>query len=417
MKYDFLLVLLVVSLSGNPAVFTILAKEPLYVCTLIVFVLYWWAFRPAPVHINMRVLVMFIGFLTLFALHYLTFGSLVLMASMGFIVMLLIAFLAVQLIPNFFTKYISVMAWLAILSLFFHVPRLIGINMPGIFSFLKSPDGGPNYSHIYIHNFHWIAENTRNSGFFWEPGAFAGYLVIALLLVLVSKQISTSKWKIIALIAALLSTQSTTGYVAGFILFSYWQVSKYRGRSSGGLDYRLILIPFLITGIFGVAVYSYDKVSFLGEKIESQYEDSIEGTHNSNVNRFGNLMYDMAFFLDRPLIGWGATPQTRFSVDPELAEFVAGQGNGLSAFLVKFGLIGFILFFYSFYKNLKSMTRSTKETLVYTLPVLMLLMGEQFLNYPFFFTLVFVSTSTILRVDNLRENLSSQTYTSIETQK
>lgn len=63
------------------------------------------------------------------------------------------------------------------------------------------------------------------------------------------------------------------------------------------------------------------------------------------------------------------------------------------------------------------MTHLTKQSLVFTIPVLMLLMGEQFLNYPFFFTLAFVSTSTILRVDNLRENLSSQTYTSIAIQK
>lgn len=415
MKYDSLLVLLVVSISGNPALFTLLEREPLYVCTLIIFIIYWLFVRPIPLRINKRTALIFLGLGTLFALHYLAFGSIVLMASMGFMVILLIAFFAVKLIPDFFRKYISVMAWLGVLSLIFHIPRLLGVNMASIFSFLRSPGGGPNYSHIYIHNFHYV-EEMRNSGIFWEPGAFAGYLVIALLLVLAHKHTPTNKWKVIVLIAALVSTQSTTGYMAGFFIFSYWQLSKYRGRSVGGLDYRFIIIPFLMGLIITASIYSYSSIAFLGEKIEHQISESLNEEHNYRFNRFGNYLYDIDFLMDRPLTGWGASPQTRVSVDPELADFIDGQGNGLSGFLVKFGLIAFFVYFYSLFKNLKSMTHSTNQALILTVPILMLLMGEQFLDYALFLTLAFVSTSSNLRVNNLSGNLDQQIFTNNEKQ-
>lgn len=416
MKYDFLLVLLVVSISGNPALFTLLEREPLYVCTLIIFIIYWLFVKPIPLRLNKRTALIFLGLGTLFALHYLAFGSIVLMASMGFMVILLIAFFAVKLIPDFFRKYISVMAWLGVLSLIFHIPRLLGVNMASIFSFLRAPGGGSNYSHIYIHNFHYV-EEMRNSGIFWEPGAFAGYLVIALLLVLAHKHTPTSKWKVIVLIAALVSTQSTTGYMAGFFIFSYWQLSKYRGRSVGGLDYRFIIIPFLMGLIITASIYSYSSIAFLGEKIEHQISESLNEEHNYRFNRFGNYLYDIDFLMDRPLTGWGASPQTRVSVDPELADFIDGQGNGLSGFLVKFGLIAFFVYFYSLFKNLKSMTHSTNQALILTVPILMLLMGEQFLDYALFLTLAFVSTSSNLSVDNIRRNLSSKIYPSFEKQQ
>lgn len=416
MKYDFLLVLLVVNISGNSALYTILEREPLYVCSLIIFILYWLVVRPVAVRINMRFALMFLGLLTLFALHYLTFGSMVLMASMGFMVILLIAFFAVKLIPDFFRKYISVMAWLGVLSLIFHIPRLLGVNMANIFSFLKAPNGGPNYSHIYIHNFHYVDE-MRNSGIFWEPGAFAGYLVIALLLVLAHKHTPTSKWKVIVLIAALVSSQSTTGYMAGLFLFSYWQLSKYRGRSVGGLDYRFIIVPFLMGLIVTASIYSYSNITFLGEKIEHQISESLNEEHNYRFNRFGNYLYDIEFFMERPLTGWGANPQTRVSVDPELAEFIDGQGNGLSGFLVKFGLFAFFMYFYCLYKNLKSMTHSSNQALILIIPVLMLLMGEQFFDYALFLTLAFVSTSSNFRVDNLKRTINPQIYPSIEKQQ
>ena len=64
---------------------------------------------------------------------------------------------------------------------------------------------------------------VRSSGMFWEPGAYAGYLVLALLLIALKNGKFTPgayKKESFWIVMALISTQSTTGYLILLLTFT-----------------------------------------------------------------------------------------------------------------------------------------------------------------------------------------------------
>jgi hypothetical protein len=100
------------------------------------------------------------------------------LASIGFIINISIAFLNIKNIKNFSQIYIKIIYFISLISLFFYFLYIA--------TDLKF---GVRLNEISYHNFfyHYKLEGLnyfRNSGPFWEPGAFAGYLVLALFLIL-----------------------------------------------------------------------------------------------------------------------------------------------------------------------------------------------------------------------------------------
>lgn len=221
-KVPYLLCLLTIVVSGNPAV-NLIGKETVYIGTLAIFIGYWFI---KSLRLNRHFLPLFFLFAIISLIHVLLFGTVVIVASLGFLIKLSIAILAVGLIANFPSQYVRVMYILALISLAFYIPVQLGIDLPQLLSPLRIPmESG--ISHIGIHNFHILDVKSRNSGMFWEPGAFAGYLVLALLFLLANKNDRSVKKKTVLTIA-LLTTQSTTGYLAFFILiFIYVFQNKF----------------------------------------------------------------------------------------------------------------------------------------------------------------------------------------------
>lgn len=369
-------------ISGNPAVF-ILNREVVYIVSFLIFFSFW---LKKPLYIHKESIYLFCFFIILLFIHLISFGSIVLMSSIGFLLKLGIAFLTVRLIPDFFEKYINILFYLAVISLAFYIPTLLGINMEGVFSFLKLPLANSDISHIGIHNFQQSSE-TRNSGLFWEPGAFAGYLVLALYFIVIGTAGRVKKWKIITLIIALLTTQSTTGYLAGFILLVFWPIRSGHMKQS---YMRIVISIFVLGGIVLIAFIVFHEFSFLGEKIAQQIENALIAGKGYQITRFGNFIYDLQFIAQRPFGGWGANPETRFYLDSELAEFISGQGNGLTGFAVKFGLIALIIYFTYLYRGLRFTTQSSISASMGCILISLLLMGEQFLNFPIFLALAFL---------------------------
>ena len=121
-----------------------------------------------------------------------------------------------------------------------------------------------------------------------------------------------------------------------------------------------------------------------------QVASAIAHDEASRVNRVGNLIYDLEWIADKPALGWSATPETRLSNDSETAELVAGQGNGLTGFAVKFGLVGLFIFLAFFAYGTRRISGSLSTTLFGIVVVCVLLNGEQFLGFPLFLTLMFV---------------------------
>lgn len=385
-RFYFFLTFLVITISGNPAM-GILGKEIVYIGTFIIFLIYGW-FNPR--ELEGHDVFVLATFTFILIAHLMIFGPMVFAASIGFMIKLGIALLAVRLIPEFPRHYVSAMYILACLSLVFYIPVQLGIDLAGLLSTIRIPLGDTEIVHIGIHNFHIPDERGRNCGIFWEPGAFAGYLVLALFFLVRDGQTKTviSKQGLV-LIAALLTTQSTTGYLA-FIILSVYYVYKVCIVLVEDMDARLLALPLLVALLILGGLVVFKQIPFLGEKINIQVESTMAQDDVSRINRFGNFLYDLDSIAKRPLLGWSANPQTRLSTYSEIIDLISGQGNGLTGFIVKFGFVGLCLFIGIFAYNTRRLTGSTSAALFGIAIVCVLLNGEQFLGFPIFLSLMFL---------------------------
>ena len=187
-----------------------------------------------------------------------------------------------------------------------------------------------------------------------------------------------NKWKCIVIIAALLSTQSTGGYMSfGIIIMTYFAISM---KSKA----KYIILPLAIIG----AIYAYFNLTFLSKKFESQNERASElewGEYSST--RMGTLMFDLYYISKHPLVGNGLHERTRLADHPILVEMltsgdVAAAGNGFSDTIAKWGLIYVLVFALIFNKTNKDSALSSR--LCFLLLICLILQGEAFMNYPLF---------------------------------
>jgi hypothetical protein len=220
---------------------------------------------------------------------------------------------------------------------------------------------------------------------FWEPGAFGAYIVLALLFRQACK-LKLRSWQLACLWLALLTTLSTAAFLAGFVVLAWWLHSVVSARDSGTL---LILSPWLFVGFAFLAYTFFFEASFMAEKIAYQYDRAVNGGHLHQINRIGNLFYDLELIMERPLLGWSAYLQTRTDFDRYAIDFFSGQGNGLSGFVTNFGILGASVFFFYSAKRFWTTGNDYFGVAYFIATVAILLTGQKLLNYPIFLMLPF----------------------------
>lgn len=373
-----ILTFIVIAISGNPAIL-MFGKELTYSFVFMILLAKWMR---KPVQIERSAIYFLLIICSLVLVHLHTFGSQALMSGIGFLITVAIGVLAATVINGFYIKYVRVMAVLACISLVFYIPNIFGVDLSTLLSFMHIPiatrEGFDSIRHIGIHNFH-IKSETRNSGMFWEPGAFAGYLVLALFLAIVYRRTSLiSRWHVIALIAGLITTQSTMGYIAGLVVMIFYMVDRFPQRLR---TVHFLSVPLIVTvGIF--FIYSaVTQLEFIGEKIQEQIFKTQSGIGYYEINRFGNILYDYDFIREKPLAGWSGNPETRYSLDHDVIEKVAAQGVALTGFWVKYGALGWGALFVGLYITKWGEYKPIRGIFL-VLTFFVLLVGEQYTGYP-----------------------------------
>jgi hypothetical protein len=384
---DRIIVLAIIVISGHP-VLALLPKEVLYLVPAVLLAFYASIRHPRFTHRDLALVAVF-SLLSL--VHFASFGGDVLSASFGFLVRLALALLALRAVPEFHRHYTTCMSALALLSFVFFVPVRAGIDLPHLLAPLRIPMGGSAMVHIGIHNFHAADEVRRNCGIFGEPGMFAGYLNLALLLALGETGVAARR-KQVVLIVAILTTQSTTGYIALSLALIIRALSK-RLAATGRLGY-LTAIPAAAI-VAATAWIAYDTLPFMKEKILQQYAETINAADAANINRIGNLLFDLDYIQKRPVAGWSPRHATRRSLDADILELAEGQGNGLSGFAVKFGLVGLIVYCWAVYGVFHGKYGSVGLGVAAVCVIAMLLTGEQFLDGPVFLSLMFLPDAPV----------------------
>lgn len=374
-------VALLVMISANPAVYAF-PKEAVLLSAL-AFIVIGWARAGIPLRRSDAIPIA--AFTAISACHLLLFGMDVMTSSVGFLVRVLIAVFAVRLTPEFAKNFVDVMVGIAAVSLMFFLPEQLGVNLSDATAPFRVGVDGMAARHIGIHNFLIPGEEGRNAGMLGEPGMLAGYLILALLLGIVARvRRPTLVWAL--LVTTLLTTRSTTGYMAGMAVGVVASYSMRARNRFVGVVRGIVLVAVLVGGTF----IAYERLEFLGGKIEHQWQDAMERSEASKITRFGTLLYDLKYVEERPIVGWSPLPGTRSEADRDIEDLAKGQGNGLSNFAVKFGVAGVAIFFALVYRGVRAHGASRTLAAGACGVVAMVLMGEPYLNSPAFMTLMFM---------------------------
>ena len=382
---DYFLVAGLIGVSGFP--FFMVSQVYFFVLFLIAA----WIYLKRSLVFDKRFMII-IGFFTSVELLQLLFlKSFDIILLSGTCVRLFLGAFVLSLAADRFTKYYTdIICFFAGLSFFFFLPSLV---FPAFFHFcvsnicplFESPFGSQNgfytvWPTAIIFCFHsCVLDEFRNPGPFWEPGLFAVFLNLALLFHLVRVKKFWNPRSII-LVVALLSTFSTAGYIAFFVLlFSYYIVDQSMLK-------KIVLSLFLLPALFTI----YFSLDFLSAKVEQNI--TLAGSTTSS--RFGSGLVDLNDFMESPVIGWGrgamrygGRPFTFFTEDQH-------RNNSVTEILATYGIFLFLFFFYTYFQSFKRvcLSHGMNSAFAYYALVVMLILGfsQSIFLRPFFYGLLFL---------------------------
>jgi len=235
---------------------------------------------------------------------------------------------------------------------------------------------------------------NQNHGFMWEPTAFAAVLLLTMMIHLSLSKMTFDR-KFWLLVLAFISTLSTTGFVAGLFVVCFILLNKNAKTKMGIFLLMVPLIVFLVN------------LDFISGKINHELSrgDSMAGAHagadNLGNSRLSSFLWDMKDFSTAPYFGIGIFEEVRYNGFQK-----AISVNGVSDTLVRFGLIGSILFLLvytlSFFRFLKE--QGYQGTWLFILLLLTLSWSERLTLLPLFMVFQFYIFTPYLEDSNESES-------------
>lgn len=348
-----------------------------FVLTTIIFVMKSKRFDRVIVSYNLV-------FLALFGLHILAYDKFILGVMVAYFMRIYFAYFTVKIIGRDIDKYIvNQIYFFSIISLI--ITFLIFIN-PSLADFIYSNITPifdkitlfqPNRQHfiIYTMELGWKVEIPRNSGPFWEPGGFSVFLFVALTFNLIRDKKFFNKKNIIFLIA-LLTTQSTTAYLAFFIFVCIYILISYRSI------YSFITMPLLIFLFLNL----YTNLNFMEEKVNKMYTDSKKASTEKVYSRIVSGKINLDNFYSSPIFGIG-----RFF---QVADEENTGNNGTTLLLAEFGAVGFGYYFLMMFLSYRKYCRRYNFNSYFPLAIIagLLVLGysQGIFQKPFFMALCFM---------------------------
>jgi hypothetical protein len=391
---DLALTWLILMVSGNPSIPLMLdGWELILVCTFLLVAMV--GIMRKRMKIPPESLIPFMGFIFLFACQAHSFHTFPWTTWAGFFLRLLIGLGSVVVVRNPVRHLIVVLSFLSLVSLLFWGVGLAGRSGPYA-SFIRSLAEsfntlGSGKAYLLVHGYLFESPEViglRNMGMFWEPGAFSGYLSLALILLgLTADHFSRRDYRLCLTLLSLgiLSTLSTTGYVS---LPLVWVLHLLCRRADFPPPAYLLVLIFILSA----ASVLVCKLDFVGEKIMHHYEEGIYQTNpNWYLTRFGSMVFDWEYIARRPLTGWGIANETRFALHQNMRTLKFGMGNGLTDFIARFGGLGLLLYMLMTVQSLHRLNPQKHLAVGLAIAIILVsLCGETFLNYPLFLSLMFL---------------------------
>ena len=223
------------------------------------------------------------------------------------------------------------------------------------------------------------SEYIRSSSIFWEPGAFAFYLIIGIMYHFFSREKIDEK-RVITYICCLVFTFSTTGYlVFGVLMIGY--IISGRVKHNSKLINSVVVLSFAFLLLSLVVLKNSALYKFVFEKLSN-------GTSGATT-RYSSFFNGLKVAFLHPLLGAGS------NLDEYMRSFVISSKysngglaitNTIVAQFASYGCIFGSLFLAGTIKFMKHWSSSFLLWLILVLAIVMGYMGERFYSFiPFVF--------------------------------
>jgi len=330
------------------------------------------------------------------------------------------AALAIRILGrNFFDQFVRFVYVFAVISLFFYFPcvfvkPLANFLMDHVAKFTQCPfhrsDTSGTYASLYnliIFNLGQI-ELKRNSGFYWEPGTHGGFLCLALFLNLFYRKEKLSSKFNILFIFTILTTLSTTSYLAlFFVIVAYLKDFIFRRPV-------ISLFTLVVVGIIGFLAFT--RLDFLSSKIDQQIAKS--SSRAIGESRFSSLLADVRSLEEHPFVGTGRNVEMRYGknfYNTDIREL--HRNNGIGVLLSTYGILFFFFFFYLNWRSFYLLLDSRVNAWLFLTLLLIIAFSEDYFFKAFFIALplycgiIMVSADQPVMVLSRKMRLGKRTLT------
>lgn len=210
---------------------------------------------------------------------------------------------------------------------------VIYFNIPSGFPDFIATDGRPLRNFIFFG----VWENFiqydiyRNSGLWWEPGAFSVFLNISFIFDIINKRITWVRYVLYLFI--IVTIVSTTGIIV-FSLLSLLLIRRFTIR-------RVFIFPLLATPPL-IYIVNFHFIPNILAKFSAG--------NGSFSSRYYDFIISYEMFLDAPFWGYGFGSQIQNAIPfgvsllgTDLYELVKPTGaDGLTMFIAQVGILGFL---------------------------------------------------------------------------
>ena len=372
---EWICVLLLVLLSGCTYFTQAYRKET--VGSLVVFTILYVGFRR--IKLKKKQLIIF-GIITMtlflnFAVNSTSMATenmidyCLIVASLGCVTMLASG----MMLGDFTDKYILIMDIIAILSL---ICFFIQSTNRALVYRLGSSNVVDGYIISPFHTWGWTYIFERNAGPFWEPGAFQGYLMLAILFILNERSIRGGGHIKSAIVL------STTGYILLAIIICYFVVLYLQESLKN--DKNKILTVSKVSVIIFLAIILVKSI------ISSSVISNKMTTNNQSFSiRMLHLKYGLDVISKKMIFGFGISSPALIN---EIKMYGMNSNSvGIFAILEYFGIIfGSMFIIWNFFKTCK--IYGNLNCVVVVLMFFILHMTEGLLLFPIYMAFLFWNT-------------------------
>ncbi len=330
----------------------------------------------------------------------------------GFLVRILIAYLVIKNSASFLNTFLRLLFFLTVVSLFFYLFFLLFPSIEETLFVNKhiwdNPATHEYKKSLIIYNIFreplfgiealGLFGLPRNSGPFWEPGAFGGYLTIGVAFELILFRRFSRRMLVFLL--ALVTTFSTAGYLAVSVFFLLYFIFLETNKKR-----KILIFPVLVA----ISIFLLFNVEFMATKMAAQIKGFEEGqiydTQSDDDTRLGSTILDWKDFQRSPIFGTGPSDETRYGKK----EALFMRTNGLTDLVVRIGLLGFLFICIIYFRSLKNYFQKIEISKPKACAVILLFItflistSETYFNMPFFWSLFLLQYEEFLPSANSYE--------------